>query len=154
MYTLVCVSPLIQVCESELVPLQELAEEFGLKILASQCEELKMAFTGEEDYGAKVAQLDPKVELIYNSSVAFLEKRPAFPINLPFDGSRLMQLLESGEFSDVDIIVEGHGKVFQAHKLVLSAWSVPFRKVKYPLNPIEDVLCQLEIALFKWSAHC
>ncbi|KAH9549375.1 hypothetical protein CY35_10G016000 [Sphagnum magellanicum] len=118
-----------QVCESELVPLQELAEEFGLKILASQCEELKMAFTGEEDYGAKVAQLDPKVELIYNSSVAFLEKRPAFPINLPFDGSRLMQLLETGEFSDVDIIVESHGKVFQAHKLVLSAWSVPFRKM-------------------------
>ena len=115
--------------ELELIQLEELAEEFGLQSLALQCEQLKVAFAAEADYGLKTLEEDPKVEIIYQRPVAFLENRPAFPFNIPIEASKLLQHLESGKFSEVEVTIENHGKVAQAHRLVLSAWSAPFAKV-------------------------
>ncbi|KAI7989549.1 BTB/POZ domain-containing protein [Camellia lanceoleosa] len=42
---------------------------------------------------------------------------------------RLEQLLITGEYSDVDIYIGGHGLVAQPHKIILGLWNVPFLKM-------------------------
>lgn len=42
---------------------------------------------------------------------------------------KLKQLYSAGEYSDVNMYIEGHGLVAQPHRVILSLWSVPFAKV-------------------------
>lgn len=53
----------------------------------------------------------------------------AFPFGLPIDRQRLKQLHLTGEYSDVNIYIEGGCLVSRPHKIILSLWSVPFAKV-------------------------
>ncbi|CAL5443527.1 unnamed protein product [Camellia sinensis] len=52
-----------------------------------------------------------------------------FPSGLPLNMQRLEQLLITGEYSDVDIYIGGHGLVAQPHKIILGLWNVPFLKM-------------------------
>lgn len=52
-----------------------------------------------------------------------------FPHEVPLDVGKLKYFLDTGEHSDVNLHIEGHGLVAQSHKLVLSLWSSPFAKV-------------------------
>nr|GEV10092.1 BTB/POZ domain-containing protein At2g30600 [Tanacetum cinerariifolium] len=58
---------------------------------------------------------------------------PAFPSGLPANVQRLEQLYMTGEFSDVDIRIEGHGLIARSHKVILGLWSLPFMKTFAPL---------------------
>lgn len=53
----------------------------------------------------------------------------AFPSGIPVNIQKLKQLHLTGEYSDVEIYVEGHGFVARLHRIILSLWSVPFTKV-------------------------
>lgn len=67
------------------------------------------------------------VELAYPTTPTYCCR--AFPFGLPVDVQRLKQLHLTGEYSDVNIYIEGDGLVSQPHKIILSLWSVPFTKV-------------------------
>lgn len=90
--------------------------------LAKQCEETMERFKLNQ----KLFCSGKKVELSYPST------RPhcgtTLP-SLPVSSQRLKQLQLTGQYSDVDIYIEGYGLIAQAHKIVLSLWSVPFAKV-------------------------
>ncbi|KAJ6411897.1 hypothetical protein OIU84_005045 [Salix udensis] len=53
----------------------------------------------------------------------------AFPSQVPINVQRLKQLRITGDYSDINIYIEGHGLVAQTHKVILSLWSVPFSKM-------------------------
>lgn len=120
---------LAQVGTVELIQVQKVAEEFGLKCLALQCEQLNLASMTREDNNSKMSEEDLKVEIMYQSSV-FREDQATCPLNVPLNTAKLLQLFESGEFSDVEVTIADHGKVAMAHRLILSAWSEPFAKVR------------------------
>ena len=52
-----------------------------------------------------------------------------FPFGLPINVQKLKQLHSVGEYSDINIYIDGHGLAVQSHKIILSLWSVPFAKV-------------------------
>lgn len=52
-----------------------------------------------------------------------------FPNKLPIDIRRLNSFRLTGEYSDVDIYVEGQAQVAQSHRIILGLWSAPFTKV-------------------------
>lgn len=98
--------------------------------LAKQCEETIERFKLNQ----KLFDLGKNVELSYQST------RPhccttTLP-SLPVSSQRLKQLQLNGQYSDVDIYVEGYGLIAQAHKIVLSLWSIPFAKVSQLQNPL------------------
>eukprot|EP00252_Welwitschia_mirabilis_P001809 TRINITY_DN11746_c0_g1_i2.p1 TRINITY_DN11746_c0_g1~~TRINITY_DN11746_c0_g1_i2.p1 ORF type:complete len:508 (-),score=90.66 TRINITY_DN11746_c0_g1_i2:1481-3004(-) len=112
-----------QVSVPQLEPLCELSEEFGVESLVLQCEQMKEALKD------KFAGEDQKVELLHSNPVTFSRNHPSLSSDLPVNVQRLKSLLETGDYSDVKIYIEGHGLVAEAHKLVLSAWSTPFAKM-------------------------
>ena len=114
---------LLKVSEFQLGALSELSEEFGVESLVVQCEQMKDALKDTP------LRKDHKLELLHSSPVTFLRNCPTFSYDLPIDVQKLKNLLETGKYSDVDVYIEGHGLVVQAHKLVLSVWSAPFAKV-------------------------
>ena len=67
------------------------------------------------------------VELAYPTTPTHCYR--AFPFGLPVDVQRLKQLHLTGEYSDVNIHIEGNVLVSQPHKIILRLWSVPFAKV-------------------------
>ena len=107
----------------------ELAEKFGLQCLASQCEQLKLALVTGVDYDLKMPEQEPKMELMYQCPLASQEDQGTCPLNVPVNTAKLQHLLESGAFSDVQVMIADYGKVAESHRLVLSAWSEPFSKV-------------------------
>lgn len=112
-----------QVSEFQLGALSELSEDFGVESLVVQCEQMKDALKDTP------LRKDHKLELLHSSPVTFLRNCPAFSSDLPIDVQKLKILLETGKYRDVDVYIEGHGLVVQAHKLVLSVWSAPFAKM-------------------------
>lgn len=117
--------------KSDLSGLQELSEKFGLNCLALQCRQLKLAVSEEVDFGnLTVSKEDSKLELTYQSPVAIFQEQSTCALNIPVNPTVLVQLLDSGEFSDVNLLVEDYGTVARAHRLILSAWSEPFAKVR------------------------
>lgn len=118
------------VTRSELSGLQDLSEKFGLDCLALQCRQLKIVASEEVNYeGANVSQENTKFELVYQSPVAIFEERSTHALNIPVNAAVMVQHLDSGEFSDVEISIEDYGTVARAHRLILSAWSEPFAKM-------------------------
>eukprot|EP01018_Ginkgo_biloba_P004223 Gb_09011 [translate_table: standard] len=126
----------MQVLESELIALSELSEEFGVESLVVQCEQMKDAFKDTSFDG------DHKLELMHTNPVHFLRHRPAFSSDIPIDVQKLEHLLQTGEYSDVDVYIEDYGLVARVHKLVLSVWSAPFAKGFIPCI-LEFYICQM-----------
>ena len=118
----------------QLEALSELSEDFGVQSLVVQCEQMKDALR------EKLLRKDHKLELFHSIHITFLRNCPDFSFDMPIDVKKLEKLLEIGEYSDIDIYIEGHGLVVQAQKLVLSVWSAPFSKVVFltllALDPI------------------
>jgi len=117
------------VTKSDLSGLQELSEKFGLNCLVLQCRQLKAAVAEEAEFGGTISQEDSKLELKYQSPVTVFQDQSTCALNIPVNAAVLVQHLDSGEFSDVNLLVEDYGTVARAHRLILSAWSEPFAKV-------------------------
>ncbi|CAL5439201.1 unnamed protein product [Camellia sinensis] len=91
--------------------------------LVKQCEEI----TERSKLNKKLFDLGKNVEISYPSSK--IHGGTTFPSGLPLNMQRLEQLLITGEYSDVDIYIGGHGLVAQPHKIILGLWNVPFLKM-------------------------
>ncbi|KAL0366480.1 UNVERIFIED_CONTAM: BTB/POZ domain-containing protein [Sesamum radiatum] len=92
-------------------------------MLVKQCEEMMERFK----LNKKLFDSGKSVEISYPSSrlnccTVFLNK-------LPIDVKRLTSFQWTGEYSDVDIYIEGHGQVARAHRIILGLWSAPFTKM-------------------------
>ncbi|XP_030498169.2 BTB/POZ domain-containing protein At2g30600 [Cannabis sativa] len=112
-----------QILESQLASLMILSLEFEVMTLVKQCEEIIQQFKIND----KLFDSGKRVELSYPNTSPHCYR--AFPFGLAVDKKRLKQLYSSGEYSDVDIYIEGGGLVSQPHKIILSLWSVPFAKM-------------------------
>uniref|UniRef100_A0A2C9TZG3 BTB domain-containing protein n=1 Tax=Manihot esculenta TaxID=3983 RepID=A0A2C9TZG3_MANES len=112
-----------QISESQLVSLWTLSLQFEVMPLVKQCGEIVERFK----LNKKLFGPGSNVELSNPNS------RPhcytAFPFGLPIDVIKLKQLYSAGEYSDVNMYIEGHGLVAQPHRVILSLWSVPFAKM-------------------------
>ena len=114
----------MQLSYSYLNALESVSDEFGLNVLTRQCQEiLKEANDGYISEGT--------VRLVCNSGVESNNTRLGFAANSPVDPLELKNIFNNGEFSDVDVFIDGINFVAQGHKLVLSAWSIPFAKVTF-----------------------
>ncbi|KAK4434125.1 BTB/POZ domain-containing protein [Sesamum alatum] len=112
-----------KVPESHLTSLKVLSLQFEVCILAKQCEEMMERFKLNKklfDSGKSVEISYPSTRL--NCCTVFLNK-------LPIDVKRLTSFRLTGEYSDVDIYIEGHGQVARAHRIILGLWSAPFTKM-------------------------
>lgn len=92
--------------------------------LVKQCEQNIERFK----LNKKLFDSGKSVELSYPSTRTHY--CATFPLGLPVNIQKLRQLLITGKYSDVNIYIEGHGLVAQAHKVILSLWSAPFAKVR------------------------
>ncbi|KAF8410311.1 hypothetical protein HHK36_002838 [Tetracentron sinense] len=111
-----------QILESQLGPLRDLSSQFEVIPLVKQCEEIIERFK----LNKKLFDSGKNVDISYPSSQPHCT---VFPSELPINVRRLKQLHSTGEYSDVDIYIDGHGHVSRSHKLVLSLWSAPFTKM-------------------------
>ncbi|GAV63477.1 BTB domain-containing protein/F5_F8_type_C domain-containing protein/BACK domain-containing protein/Methyltransf_FA domain-containing protein [Cephalotus follicularis] len=111
-----------QISESQLSSLWALSSQFEVMPLVKQCEETME----RSELNKKLLDSGKNVELSYPSSRLH---RTAFPFELPISVHRLQQFHSIGEYSDINIYIEGHGLVAQPHKVILSLWSVPFTKM-------------------------
>lgn len=114
-----------KILESELASLMVLSLQFEVMPLVKQCEETmeQLKLNKESCDSGK------SVELSYPLPSSSLHYCRAFPFGIPVDKQRLKQLHPTGEYSDVNIYIEGGGLVSQPHKIILSLWSVPFAKM-------------------------
>ncbi|KAJ6680911.1 hypothetical protein OIU74_019402 [Salix koriyanagi] len=112
-----------QISDSQLGSLWALSLQFEVMPLAKRCEETVERFK----LNKKLFDSCKNVELSYPSSQPHCFT--AFPSQLPINVQRLKQLRTTGDYSDINIYIEGHGLVAQTHKVILSLWSVPFSKM-------------------------
>ncbi|GAB4828429.1 hypothetical protein Ancab_040043 [Ancistrocladus abbreviatus] len=112
-----------QIPESQLVSLRDLSLQFEVMSLVRQCEEIM------ERHKTSKTLLDPgkDMEICYPNSLSFC--RATFPCGLPISVQRLKQLCSTGEYSDVDVYIEGYGLTACLHKIIMSLWSIPFMKM-------------------------
>ena len=108
---------------SQLSTLRTLSLHFEVNSLAKKCDEFIERFK----INKRLFDSANSVEILYPSS------RPhcgvSFPSGVPLDLNKLKSYYISGEYSDVEIHIEGHDLFFRSHKVLLSLWSVPFTKV-------------------------
>ncbi|KAG8369275.1 hypothetical protein BUALT_Bualt15G0134500 [Buddleja alternifolia] len=112
-----------KVPESHLSSLKALSLQFEVSTLTKQCDEMMERFK----LNKKLFDSGKSVEISYPSSrmhccTMFLNK-------LPIDVKRLNNFRLTGEYSDVDIYVEGQSQIAQSHKIILGLWSFPFTKM-------------------------
>ncbi|KAL3603213.1 hypothetical protein D5086_004072 [Populus alba] len=112
-----------QISEAQLGSLRALSLQFEVIPLVRQCEETAERFK----LNKKLFDSGKSVELSYPSFQPHCCM--AFPSQLPMNVKRLKQLQSTGDYSDINIYIEGHGLVAQLHKVILSLWSVPFSKM-------------------------
>lgn len=113
----------MQILESQLGSLRDLSQQFEVMSLVKQCEELINRFK----LNKKLFDSGKKVEISHPCSRP--QHCPVFPFELSVNVQKLNELLSTGDYTDVEIYVEGHGLVARCHKLILSLWSAPFMKV-------------------------
>lgn len=114
--------------------------------LVKQCEEITERFK----LNKKLFDSGKNVDISFRSSKP--QCGTAFPSGLPLSVQRLKQFHVTGEYSDVDIYVGGHGCVAPSHKIILALWSVPFFKVE----PASFLFlyyssCQLDMYFLYWT---
>lgn len=112
-----------QVPESQLCSLRALSLQFELMPLMKQCEEITERFK----FNKKLFDSGKNVEILYPSSRP--HSSAAFPVGLPVNTQRLKQFHMTGEYSDVNIYINGHGLITWTHKVILGLWSSPFAKM-------------------------
>lgn len=110
-----------QIVRSNLAALRHLCEQFGLESLGSQCERLEEIDDKYASNGFLSFEYTHGAEGALDCSSAFSAS--------PVVSSKLEAFFSSGELTDVEIILDGSDVVTGAHKLVLSAWSVPLLKM-------------------------
>ncbi|KAJ1411498.1 SKP1/BTB/POZ domain superfamily [Sesbania bispinosa] len=110
-----------QIPQEQLGSLRDLSLQFEVMPLAKQCEEIMERFKLDK----KLLDTGKNVELTYPCIQPHCSTLPSLPISI----ERLRQLKLTGEYSDVKIYIEGYGLVAQAHKIVLSLWSITFAKM-------------------------
>ncbi|CAH1446256.1 unnamed protein product [Lactuca virosa] len=113
-----------QIPESLLSSLRDLSVRFGATSLVKQCEEVIERFK----LNKKLFDSGKNIEISYPSSQPHCGVAP-FPLGLPVNVQRLEQFHTTGEFSDVDVSIEGHGLIARSHKVILGLWSLPFMKM-------------------------
>ncbi|OWM70581.1 BTB/POZ domain-containing protein At2g30600 [Punica granatum] len=111
-----------QIAEPQLDSLKMLALQFEVMPLVKQCEDILERFK----LNKKVFDSGKKVELSYPRCQPH---GMAFPSGLPLHLQKLRDFRLSGEYSDVNIYIEGLGLAVRSHKVILSLWSVPFAKM-------------------------
>lgn len=134
-----------QIAEWQLDSLLELSLQFKVKPLVKRCEEMLYCLT-KMDNRLSVSSNNLQV----SSSGSQAHQVDYFPFKAPVCVQKIKQFLASGEHSDINICVSGHGLIAQAHKLILSLWSMPFAKMftngmkesKAPNVTFEDVSAQ------------
>lgn len=140
---------LTQIAEWQLDSLLELSLQFNVEPLVKRCEEM-LDYLTKMDNNLSV----PSRNLEVSSSGSQAHQVDHFPFKAPVSVQKIKQFLASGEHSDINIFVSGQGLVAQAHKLVLSLWSMPFAKVH--LRPhivfVSDLPCWFAIFSFWHSA--
>ncbi|KAL8487068.1 hypothetical protein ACS0TY_023666 [Phlomoides rotata] len=112
-----------KVPESHLSTLKGLSLQFEVSTLAKQCDEMMERFK----LNKKLFDSGRSVEISYPSSR--FNGPAVFPNKLPIDIRRLNSFRLTGEYSDVDIYIEGQAQVAQSHRIILSLWSAPFTKM-------------------------
>jgi hypothetical protein len=88
--------------------------------LVKQCEEIMERFKPDNKFDTAKT-----VELTYPCIQPHCSTLPSLPVSI----QRLKELRLTGQYSDVNIYIEGYGLVAQVHRIVLSLWSFPFAKV-------------------------
>lgn len=98
--------------------------QFNVSPLIKQCEEIIDRFKMNK----KLFDSGKKVEIANNDSQ--VRQFGLLPFEVPVDVRKVRHCLATGEHSDIDIHVEGHGLIAKSHKVILSLWSIPFAKVR------------------------
>ncbi|KAG0459264.1 hypothetical protein HPP92_022392 [Vanilla planifolia] len=112
-----------QIVESQLHALRDLSGQFEVMSLIKLCEGISDRFKTNK----KLFDCGKKVEIL-NASYD-VQQCGIFPCAVPAAIRKLKHFLATGEHSDVNIYVEGHGLIARSHKLILSIWSSPFEKM-------------------------
>ncbi|KAK6245679.1 hypothetical protein SCA6_008769 [Theobroma cacao] len=112
-----------QISEAQLWPLWALSLQFEVMPLVKQCEEAMERFKVNK----KLFDSGKNVELSYASSQP--HSGGTFSSGHPINMQRLQQLHSTGEYSDINIYIEGQGLIARAHKVILGFYSVPFAKM-------------------------
>ncbi|KAK0575929.1 hypothetical protein LWI29_009270 [Acer saccharum] len=112
-----------QISEPQLDSLWALSSQFQVTPLMKQCVETMERFK----LNKKLFDSGKNVELSYPSTQPHCGM--VFPFGLPINVQKLKQLHSVGEYSDINIYIDGHGLAVQSHKIILSLWSVPFAKM-------------------------
>lgn len=112
-----------QIVEWQLNSLLELSSQFKVKPLVKRCEEIIDCLKMDN----KLSESSKNVEVSSSGSQA--HQFDYFPFKAPVSVQKIKQFLANGEHSDINIYVSGQGLVAQAHKLILSLWSMPFAKM-------------------------
>ncbi|KAI4317032.1 hypothetical protein L6164_024944 [Bauhinia variegata] len=110
-----------QIPQEQLGSLRAVSLQFEVMPLVKQCEETMERIK----LNRKLFESGNNVELSYPSTWPRCTTLPSLPIGI----QRLKQLQSTGEYSDVNMYIEGYGLVAQVHKIILSSWSIPFAKM-------------------------
>ncbi|XP_019413232.1 PREDICTED: BTB/POZ domain-containing protein At2g30600 isoform X1 [Lupinus angustifolius] len=110
-----------QVPHDQLDSLRDLSRQFEVMPLLKQCEETMERFKKDK----KLFDSNKNVELTYPCIRPHCSILPSLPLSV----ERLRQLKLTGQYSDVNIYIENYGLVAQAHRIILSLWSIPFAKM-------------------------
>ncbi|KAG4966653.1 hypothetical protein JHK84_041224 [Glycine max] len=110
-----------QIPQEQLGSLRDLSLQFEVTPLVKQCEETMERFKLDK----KLFDTGKNVELTYPSIRPHCSTLPSLPVST----QQLKQLKLTGQYSDVNIYIEGYGLIARAHKIVLSLWSIPFARM-------------------------
>lgn len=111
--------------------MRDLSLQFEVTPLVKQCEETMERFKLDK----KLFDTGKNVELTYPSIRPHCSTLPSLPVST----QQLKQLKLTGQYSDVNIYIEGYGLIARAHKIVLSLWSIPFARVSQFHNLLSDL---------------
>ncbi|GMH04663.1 hypothetical protein Nepgr_006503 [Nepenthes gracilis] len=112
-----------QIPELELVSLRDLSSQFEVTSLVKQCERI----VENCKMNKKSFDSGTNVEISYPNPLS--PYRIAFPCRLPISVQKLKQFYSAGDYSDLDVYIEGYGLIAHSHKVIMSLWSIPFMKM-------------------------
>ncbi|XP_057974400.1 BTB/POZ domain-containing protein At2g30600 isoform X1 [Malania oleifera] len=112
-----------QITDAQLGSLRALSLQFEVMPLVKQCDEVVERLK----LNKKLFESGKNVQISYTSCQP--HSGTSFPFGTPVNIQRLKHLHSTGEHTNVDIYIEGHGLVAQTHKIILGLWSVPFTKM-------------------------
>ncbi|CAM8919035.1 unnamed protein product [Rhodiola kirilowii] len=112
-----------QITESDLGSLRDSSMHYEVSSLLKQCDEIIKGIKMNK----KVLDPSKNVEISYPSCGPHCST--TFPFGLPLNAHKLYEWYSSGKYCDMEILVDGHGLVARAHRIVLGLCSAPFTKM-------------------------